>query len=215
MLTHASSIVHPIETAQSDREAAMAAREMPRLLIVDRHPASILEQLREGVAALDFQVQAANTGADAIESIRNDPPNVVLLDTHLPDQCGLDIHRQILQIAPGIPVILTTTARTADVAIGAMKQGAYDVLFKPFESRQVQRVVGDALKIGMPPRAAAVVASAAPESVTDGAMLGICPGMREVYKAIGTVAGQDVAVLITGETGTGKELVARAIAQHS
>ena len=105
-------------------------------------------------------------------------------------------------------------AKTADAAIEAMKQGAYDYLFKPLDLHQLRRVVGEALEVARRMREPAVVAETAPDPDVDGAIVGCCPAMREVYKAIGRVAAQDVPVLITGESGTGKELVARAIYQH-
>src|SRR5260221_5228539 len=76
-------------------------------------------------------------------------------------------------------------------------------------------VVGEALEVAGRMRAPAILSETPRDPDIDGAILGGCPGMREVYKAIGRVAGQDVTVLIAGETGTGKELVARAIYQHS
>src|SRR5207302_1810787 len=84
----------------------------------------------------------------------------------------------------------------------------------PLDLHQLRRVVGEAVEVARRMRAPAVVAEAAPDADVDGAIVGSCPAMREVYKAIGRVAEQDVPVLITGESGTGKELVARAIYQH-
>jgi two-component system nitrogen regulation response regulator GlnG len=105
-------------------------------------------------------------------------------------------------------------ARTADAAIEAMREGAYDYLFKPLDPHQLRRVIGEALEVARRMREPAVVAETAPDQDVDGAIVGSCPAMREVYKAIGRVAAQDVPVLITGESGTGKELVARAVYQH-
>src|SRR6185312_4444981 len=123
-------------------------------------------------------------------------------------------YRQIRAIDGRIPVIFVTMAKSADAAIEAMKQGAYDYLCKPLDPRQLRRVVGEALEVARQLREPAVFAQAAPEPDVDGAIVGSCPAMREVYKAIGRVAAQNVPVLITGESGTGKELVARAIYQH-
>src|SRR5579871_4449201 len=96
-----------------------------------------------------------------------------------------------------------------------MKQGAYDYLFKPLDLNQLKRVVGEALEVARRMREPAVLAEAAPDADADGAIVGSCPAMQDVYKAIGRVAAQEVPVLITGESGTGKELVARALYQHS
>src|SRR5205807_5417031 len=92
--------------------------------------------------------------------------------------------------------------------------GAYDYLFKPLDLHQLRRVVGEALDVARRMRQPAVVAETAGDADVAGAIVGGCPAMREVYKAIGRIAAQDVPVLITGESGTGKELVARAIYQH-
>src|SRR5205085_11348989 len=107
-----------------------------------------------------------------------------------------------------------TLDKGADAAIEAMKQGAYDYLFKPLDLHQLRQVIGEALDVARRMRAPAVVAGTVPNPDVDDAIVGSCPAMREVYKAIGRVAGQSVPVLITGESGTGKELVARAVYQH-
>ena len=154
-------------------------------------------------------------GAAGLEYVRTNPPDVIVLDLRLPDQSGLDVHHEIREFDARIPVIFVTMTKTADTAIEAMKQGAFDYLLKPLDLKQVRRVVGEALEVSRRMRAPAVLAETPPGPDVDGAILGACPAMREVYKAIGRVAGQDVTVLIAGETGTGKELIARAIYQHS
>src|SRR5271166_3819265 len=126
----------------------------------------------------------------------------------------MDVFQQIRRIDARIPVIFITMAKGADSAIEAMKHGAYDYLFKPLGQQQLRRVVDEALDVARRMRQPAIVADAPPDPDVEGAILGACPAMREVYKAIGHVAGQDVTVLITGESGTGKELIARAIYQH-
>ncbi len=187
---------------------------MAHLLLIDDDPVLIPEQVRQAFPAPLHRVEVAGTGTAGLEHIRSKPPDVILLDLRLPDQSGLEVYRQIRRIDARIPVIFVTIAKTADAAIEAMKQGAYDYLFKPLDLSHLRRVVGEALEVGRRMRAPAVVAETLADSDVDGAILGGCPAMREVYKAIGRVAAQDVPVLITGESGTGKELVARAIYQH-
>jgi len=113
-----------------------------------------------------------------------------------------------------IPVIFITTAKGADAAIEAMKQGAYDYLFKPLDLHQLRDVIGEAMEVSRRMRQPSVVTETIPEADIEGAIVGSCPAMREVYKSIGRVAGQDVPVLITGESGTGKDVIAHAIYQH-
>src|SRR5947207_3078699 len=161
-----------------------------------------------------YRVEVAGTGAEGLERVGACPPDVILLDLRLPDQSGLEVYQGIRRIDARIPVIFVTLAKAADAAIEAMKQGAYDYLFKPLDLHQLRRVVGEALEVARRMREPAVLADTAPDPDVDGAIVGSCPAMREVYKAIGRVAAQDVPVLITGESGTGKDQVARAISQH-
>jgi DNA-binding NtrC family response regulator len=185
---------------------------MAHVLLIDDDPDLIAEQVRHAFPR--HRVDVAGTGADGIGRVRAEPPDVILLDLRLPDQSGLEAYQQIRQIDARIPVVFITLAKSADAAIDAMKQGAYDYLFKPLDLNQLKQVVGEALEVARRMREPAVLAEAAPDPDADGAIAGACAAMREVYKAIGRVAGQDVPVLITGESGTGKELVARAIYQH-
>jgi DNA-binding NtrC family response regulator len=187
---------------------------MAHLLLIDDDAVLIPEQVRRTFPAPRFRVDVAGTGRQGIECVRAGPPDVILLDLRLPDQSGLEVYQQIHKIDARIPVIFVTLAKTADAAIEAMKQGAYDYLFKPLDLHQLRRVVGEALEVARRMRQPAVVTETAPDPDVDGAIIGSCPAMREVYKAIGRVAAQSVPVLITGESGTGKELVARAIYQH-
>jgi DNA-binding NtrC family response regulator len=187
---------------------------MAHLLLIDDNPALIPGQVRQAFPAPDHRVEVAGTGAEGLSRVRSGPPDVILLDLGLPDQSGLEVYQHIRRIDARIPVIFVTMAKAADAAIEAMKQGAYDYLFKPLDPHQLRRVVGEAVEVARRMREPAVLAEAAAAPDVEGAIVGACPAMREVYKAIGRVAAQDVPVLITGESGTGKELVARAVYQH-
>jgi two-component system nitrogen regulation response regulator GlnG len=184
------------------------------LLLIDDDPSLIPGQMRQAFPAPAHRVEVAGTGAEGLKRVRARSPDVILLDLGLPDQSGLEVYQQIRRIDARIPVIFVTMAKTADAAIEAMKQGAYDYLFKPLDLQQLRRVVGEGLEVARRMREPAILAETATDPDVEGAILGSCPAMREVYKAIGRVAAQDVPVLITGESGTGKELVARAIYQH-
>jgi len=184
------------------------------LLLIDDDPSLIPGQMRQAFPAPAHRVEVAGTGAEGLKRVGARPPDVILLDLGLPDQSGLEVYQRIRRIDARIPVIFVTMAKTADAAIEAMKQGAYDYLFKPLDLQQLRRVVGEALEVARRMREPAILAETATDPDVEGAILGCCPAMCEVYKAIGRVAAQDVPVLITGESGTGKELVARAIYQH-
>jgi two-component system nitrogen regulation response regulator GlnG len=187
---------------------------MGQLLLVDDEPDLILAQINRAFDASQHRIDVARTGADGIRRVVERAPDVVLLDLRLPDQSGLDVYEQIRRLDARIPVIFITMTQAAEAAIEAMKRGAYDYLFKPLDLHQVQRVVGEAVEVARRMREPALIAETPPDPDVEGAIIGTCPAMREVYKAIGRVADQNVPVLITGESGTGKELVARAIYQH-
>src|SRR5436305_12748015 len=187
---------------------------MANLLLIDDHPGLLPDQLGHVFPAPAHRVEIAHTGSEGLECARNARPDVILLDLRLPDQSGLDILKQLRQIDARIPVVLVTVVRSADSAIEAMRHGAYDYLLKPLDLQKLDRVIGEALKVARLMREPAVIARTPPDDDQPGeAVVGSCPAMQEVYKAIGRVADQTFPVLITGESGTGKELVARAIDQ--
>ena len=187
---------------------------MAHVLLIDDDPRFIPGQVRQAFPRPDHRVRVAGTGADGLAEVQADAPDVILLDLLLPDQTGLEVYEKIRKFDARIPVIFITIAKSAEAAIDAMKQGAYDYLFKPLDLGELRRTVGEAFEVSRRMREPAVLAESMPDSDVEGAIIGACPAMREVYKAIGRVAAQNVPVLITGESGTGKEVVARAIYQH-
>ena len=188
---------------------------MARLLLVDDDPDLILKQIHRVLDEAGHEIDTALTGEDGVRQAAARTPDAVLLDLRLPDQSGLEVYRRLRHLDARIPIIFITATNDVDSAIEAMKQGAFDYLFKPLDTQQLRRVVGQALELSRLAREPAVVAGTPPAEAHGDAIVGRCPAMLEVYKAIGRVAAQDVPVLITGESGTGKELVARAIYQHS
>src|ERR1700733_16042772 len=117
---------------------------MAHLLLIDDDPVLIPQQVRQTFPAPRYRVEVADTGAKGIERVSAGPPDVILLDLRLPDQSGLEVYQQLRNFDARIPVIFITLAKSADAAIEAMKQGAYDYLFKPLDLRQLQREAGEA-----------------------------------------------------------------------
>jgi DNA-binding NtrC family response regulator len=185
-----------------------------RLLLICDYPTLMPDQLRRAFPATTHRVQVAGTAHGGLEHVRTDSPDVIVLDLGLPDQSGLEFFQQIRRINPRIPVVFVSRSKRADVAIEAIRHGAYDCLFKPLDLPQLRRAVGEALDVARRMGQPAAAEETAKDPEAEGAIVGFCPAMGEVYKAIGRVAAQDVPVLITGESGTGKEMVARAIYQH-
>jgi len=188
---------------------------MATLLLIDDDPDLLPDQVGHVFPAPAHRVEIARTGSEGLGRVADVRPDVILLDLRLPDQSGLDVLKQLRRIDARIPVVLVTVVRSAESAIEAMRQGAYDYLLKPLDLQKLNRVINEALKVARLMREPAVVAGMPPDEELPGeAIIGSCPGMQEAYKAIGRVADQTFPVLITGESGTGKELVARAIYQH-
>jgi two-component system nitrogen regulation response regulator GlnG len=188
---------------------------MPKLLIVDDEP-GILYSLKAALETDDTTVLTAPTGAMGIAAVGGERPDAVILDVRLPDMSGLDAFDAIREIDPRLPVIVVTAHGGTDTAIEAMKRGAFEYLLKPIDLHQLDEVVARAFELHRMQATPAVFGedTHAGAGETD-RIVGRCPAMQEVYKAIGKFAPQDVTVLLLGESGTGKELVARAIYQHS
>jgi two-component system nitrogen regulation response regulator GlnG len=183
---------------------------MPTLLVVDDEP-SILLAFRRAFREPGVTVLSAETAAEGIDLARRHRPDVIILDVQLPDLTGIEALPRLREIDARSPVIFITGKTTTETAIEAMKLGAYEYLLKPLELTQLRQVIGRALEISRLMHVPAVVADSEPVDDRADVIVGRCPAMQEVYKAIGRVASQDVTVLIAGESGTGKELVARRL----
>jgi nitrogen regulation protein NR(I) len=138
--------------------------------------------------------------------------HVVITDLKMPGVNGLEIVRQLHATQPRLPIILVTAFGTTETAIEAMKFGAYDYLLKPFDIPQMIELVKKAADSNR--RMSEPVALGEPSQSRD-ALVGRSAAMQAIYKEIGRVASKPVNLLIRGETGTGKELIARALYQHS
>ncbi len=187
---------------------------MPLLLVVDDEPA-ILHAFRRVFREPEVTLMTAPNPVEGIALVKHRHPDVIILDVEMPGMTGLELFRCIRQIDAKVPIIFITGRAGTDEAIEATKLGALDYLFKPLELPEVRKLVANAFRISRMTRVPATIAEGLPADTPGDVLVGRSPGMKEVYLAIGRVAPQDVTVLIQGETGTGKELVARAIYQHS
>jgi two-component system, NtrC family, nitrogen regulation response regulator GlnG len=192
---------------------------MPSLLAIDDDPA-ILRALRVIFRDTDAALETAGSAREGFAAIDRRRPDAVLLDIHLPDLSGLEAFRQIQERDRRLPVVFLTATDTTETAIEAMKLGAFEYfrkenLLRPDVMAQLRDVVARAFAISRHAQVPALLPGDRPVAGPTDLILGLCPAMQEVYKAIGRVAPQDVTALILGESGTGKELAARAIYQHS
>jgi DNA-binding NtrC family response regulator len=184
-----------------------------KLLIIDDEP-NLLYSMTKALQRDSLRVITAETGAHGIGKVRLESPHAVVLDVRLPDAHGLDVFNEIRAIDARVPVIIVTAFSTMETAVEAMKRGAYEYLLKPIELDTLRGLIDRALEINRDGDASAI-SDAISEPRTDARIVGGSPAIQEVFKAIGRVAPQDITVLIQGESGSGKELVAEAIREHS
>jgi DNA-binding NtrC family response regulator len=161
-----------------------------------------------------ISVVLASDGDTGLRMIEEENPSVLLLDIFLPEHHGLELFRKIRAINRKIPIIFITADTSSETAIQAMCAGAFDYLAKPLNIEQLRNLTMSALRArrAMDQPVAFSIGEAMEGSER---FIGRSKAMIEVYKSIGRVAAQNLTVLIRGESGCGKELVARAIVQHS
>ncbi len=179
---------------------------MPTVLIVD-DDAALREGLAETLADLGHRAEQAADGAAALARLAQGGVDAVLLDLRMPGLDGMEVLRRLRARPDAPPVAVLTAVPTAANTIEAMRLGAVDHLAKPIGRDDLA-----ALLARMFPAAAA--ATPGPSAAMEENIVGGSAAMREVQKAIGMLADSDATVLLTGETGSGKEVVARAIHRH-
>ncbi|MDL2269293.1 sigma-54 dependent transcriptional regulator [Desulfosarcina sp. OttesenSCG-928-A07] len=162
-----------------------------------------------------YHVLSAASGEAAIRVLANTMPDLVVLDVRLPGMNGLETFRQIHEIEPKLPVIIMTAYGTTETAIEATKMGGFDYVIKPFDIPKMLTTIRQATDAGRFMRSTVAIDVSPDKNPQGDVIIGKSPAMQEVYKAIGRVSATDATVLIRGESGSGKELVARALYQHS
>lgn len=188
--------------------------DMVKLLIVDDEP-GIRFSVRQVFAGLETDVIEAESAESACRMMETESPDVVLLDIRLGQADGLKVFEQLRAIDPRAVIVFITGHGTADTAIEAMRRGAYDYLVKPLDAGVLRSVVQQGAESARAMRRPALLNQPEGENGDVDLLVGSSEAMRSVFKQIGRIAGQRESVLILGEVGTGRELVARAIYQHS
>ena len=187
---------------------------MARILVVDdeasmRRVLAVL--LREG----GHEVVEAGGAREAIAVLESSPLDLVLTDQKLLDGSGLDVLAACVEADPALPVVLLTAYATVELAVDAMRSGAFDFIAKPFRPDVVRAVVRRAVEHVELVRENELLKDEIRRLGASDEILGRSAGVRDVVDRIGRVAPTNATVLVTGETGTGKELVARAIHRRS
>ena len=183
----------------------------PKILLIEDDP-GITAALKKELQAEGYSVAVTMRGDDGLAQAREQPCDVVLTDLKLPGLSGLELVEQLHAAKPKLPIIMMTAFGTTETAIEATKLGAYDYLLKPLDMGELLDLLAKAVASG---RLMSEPLELGKADSTQSAIIGNSRAMQAIYKEIGRVAATTVTVLIRGETGTGKELVARAIYQHS
>ena len=156
-----------------------------------------------------YEVREFGAAAEALEALDDAEPALVFTDVRMPQMDGLHLLDTLKQRSPDLPVIVMSAFTDVPSTAGAFRGGAHDFLSKPFDIDAAVAMARRALNETAPPPPSAAVSDDEPE------LLGDSPAMRELFRAVGRLSQAPLSVLIVGETGTGKELVARALHRHS
>jgi two-component system, NtrC family, response regulator len=183
----------------------------PTVLLIE-DDAGAAEALRRVLVNEGHAVTCETRGDAGLKTAELGNFEVVISDLKLPGLDGLELVKQLHQAKPRLPIILMTAHGTTEIAIEATKLGAYEYLLKPFEMEELLDLVGKAVKSS---RFMSQPVKMGEEIAARNAIIGNSRLMQNIYKEIGRIAAKPVSILIRGETGTGKELIARAIYQHS
>jgi DNA-binding NtrC family response regulator len=182
-------------------------RVKPHILVVDDEP-NLRKVLRSLLEQSGYGTTTAASGSEALELVRSQDPDLVLTDVRMPGMDGLELLRELQAGFPEIPVVILTAYATVDLAVEAMKRGAHDFIAKPFDKAKVKTVIQKALAQAERQRREF---QGPLHETADCGMVGRSPAVEEIRRLITRVAPSRSTVLITGETGTGKELVAEAL----
>jgi two-component system response regulator AtoC len=163
------------------------------------------------IEQMGLESVAEDSGEAALQHFDGEKVDLVLTDLKMPGMSGIDLLGRIRSIDPDVPVIVLTAHGTVPTAVEAMKQGAFDYVLKPFDIQTIEVVMRKALEMRQYRTENRFLKGQVAVAATFESLIGVSPAMQTVYELIRQVAPAKTGVLITGETGTGKELVARAI----
>ncbi len=180
-----------------------------RILVIDDEP-SIRDALALVISGLGYEVAVAKNGSEAQDLLRGGPYDLIFTDLRLPDTTGIDLLPLIKSDTPNTEVIVMTAHGSLDIAIEAIKLGAFYYIEKPFTPHQVTALIERALQFEAIKRENRTLKSALMGDGDDFGIIGRHPKMRQIHAIIRTAAPSDASVLIEGESGTGKELIAAA-----
>lgn len=181
-----------------------------RILVVDDEE-SIREFLEIMLKKEGYEVSTAEDGAVALETIKKKSFDLVISDLQMPNMTGIDLLKQIRDVAPATVFMMITAFGTTETAVEAMKMGAYDYITKPFKIDEVRIIIGHALKSQALESENRILKKELNREYSFQNLIGNSEPMHKVFEMIKRVSMAPTNVLITGESGTGKEVIAKAI----
>jgi two-component system, NtrC family, response regulator PilR len=184
------------------------------LLVVDDEP-SMREFLEIMLTQDGYSVRTASTGEEGFKMYRAEEPDLVLTDVKMPGMSGLDLIRDIHSVNPEIPIIAITAFASANDAVRAVREGAYDYLSKPFQIEDLRIIIRNALETRRLRRENVELRRSIEKKYRFGDIIGKSPQMMDIFSLISRIAPSKASVLIIGESGTGKELIAKAVHHES
>ena len=188
----------------------MAVASKVRVLVVD-DVLDMAQTIANDLTAAGFAVDVAGSGAEALDQFARQPADVVVTDLRMKGGDGMEVLNGVKRIDPGVPVVIMTAFGAIDSAVEAMRRGAFHYITKPFELAALRSLVESAGRERALFKENALLRRMLRETASSRPLLGDSPAMRRLRALIEKIADAASAVLITGETGTGKEVVARAI----
>lgn len=192
----------------------MNAQKPSHILIVD-DDTNHLKILQTIAKSWGYQVSVADDGATAVENVKERPFALILMDVRMTRMNGIEALRQIKQYNPAIPILIMTAYSSVDSAVEALKAGAYDYLIKPLDFEVLKISLSRALEhSGLKAENATLKSRMSPEYDLKN-IIGRSRPMKELIEMLAMIAPSEATVLITGKSGTGKELIAKSIHHNS
>ncbi|MCP9463222.1 MAG: sigma-54 dependent transcriptional regulator [Nitrospira sp.] len=188
--------------------------DQEHLLVVDDDE-GLLQLLKMRLTAMGFRVTPCTRGAEAIEAAKKNLFDLVITDLRLRGEDGLDLTEELLRIHPGLPVIILTAHGSIPNAVEAMQRGAFGYLTKPFDDKDLKASIEKALSQQRMSREIQRLKSLVKELYGMENVVARSPAMQRLFQQIAQVADSDATILLFGETGTGKEVMARVIHANS
>lgn len=185
-----------------------------QVLVVDNDPAHA-EAMADSLRSVGFACTIATSGREAVSLLESTTFEIVVTDLKMPDIGGLEVLAKCKELQPDAEVVLVTGHGTIESAVEAMQRGAFNYLLKPLDLKQLRAVVENAARSQYLRRANAELHRRLDERFGFEGVIGNSPQMQDVITKLQRIAPTDATVLIQGDTGTGKELVAKAIHQNS